>query len=154
MQRVTVGLLGALLLWAPSAARAQMFSLWPQIQRPTGGSLELESRDGDRCRQHRGDRASVSIAGLGGAPDRPLDSGDSYGIGYGGLLDGIGGGVMVSVPFGGGATGDCRRLLQLQEARSELELARSLMEEGLMNQEQYEALGQRLRQQVFSRPGP
>jgi hypothetical protein len=145
-----VAALCAMLLVAPGAARAQIFSLWPQIQRPAGGSLELNTRDGDKCQHHRGDRPSFSFAGLGGAPDPPVKTDSQDGFGYGDLIDGIGGGVFLSIPFGGGRLGDCRRLLQLQEARAELELARKLLDEGLLEREQYEALGRRLQRGIFN----
>lgn len=140
---------------APSTAAAQTYGLWPQFQRPEGATLELEGSDGSRCRQKQGDRASASIAGLAMNHDRQsaIDTFGSFGNGVGG--SGGGGGLLLSVPFGGGPVGDCRVLLQLQEARARLELARTLLEEGLIDQEQFAALGQTLLQErILMVPSP
>ena len=60
----------------------------------------------------------------------------------------LGGGLLLTIPFGGGAVDGCGRLTALQEHRSRLALGAALLEQGLITQEQFQQLGASIAKQI------
>jgi hypothetical protein len=110
-------------------AAAQQLQVWPGFRDANGPSIEIETEDNVRCRYSQGARPSFSVAGLSANPSSSAQASQ------------LGGGLMLTIPFGGNAVEGCGRLAALQERRSKLALGTSLLEQGLITQEQFQRLG-------------
>lgn len=125
--------------WCP-VALAQQMQIWPGFRDSTGPTIEIETEDNVRCRFSQGARPSFNVAGLS------TNAGSSAQVNSGGansspLASQLGGGVVLSIPFGGTPVEGCGRLSALQERRSKLALGAALLEQGLITQEQFQQLG-------------
>lgn len=107
---------------------------------PNGPSIEIETEDNVRCRYTQGARPSFSVAGLSTNPSSSAQA--SIGnASTSTTASQLGGGLMLTIPFGGSAVEGCERLTALQERRSKLALGSALLEQGLITQEQFQQLG-------------
>ena len=121
-------------------AAAQQFQVWPSFRNTNGPSIEIETEDNVRCRYTQGSRPSFSVAGL----STNASSSAQASIGNASsstTASQLGGGLMLTIPFGGSAVEGCERLTALQERRSKLALGSALLEQGLITQEQFQQLG-------------
>ncbi len=60
----------------------------------------------------------------------------------------LGGGLLLTIPFGGGTVDGCGHLTALQEHRSRLALGAALLEQGLITQEQLQQLAASIAKQI------
>jgi hypothetical protein len=128
-----------LALWS-LAGSAQQLQVWPGFHDSAGPTIEIETEDNVRCRFSQGARPSFNVAGLSTNPGSSgqASSGNASGSPAGSQL---GGGIVLSIPFGGTSVDGCGRLSALQERRSKLALGAALLEQGLISQEQFQQLG-------------
>ena len=123
-------------------ASAQQYQVWPSLRDTDGPTIDIETEDNVRCRFSHGARPSFSVAGLSSNPNANANNQSTFGgvsnVATGSLL---GGGLLLTIPFGGHKVEGCGRLTALQEQRSKLALGTSLLEQGLISQEQYQQLG-------------
>lgn len=122
-------------------AAAQQLQVWPSFRDSNGPSIEIETEDNVRCRYTQGARPSFSVAGLSTNPNSSVDVTVGNGNSNSAISSQLGGGVMLTIPFGGNAVEGCGRLAALQERRSKLALGSALLEQGLITQEQFQQLG-------------
>jgi hypothetical protein len=100
------------------------------------------------------------VAGLSTNPNNGVDGAfndnfNSYNSYNSSSASQLGGGVLLSIPFGGTRVDGCAKLATLQEQRSRLSLASSLLEQGLITQEQFQQLGSSIAKQLgITGPGP
>ena len=125
---------------AADPASAQQLQVWPGFRDTNGPTIEIETEDNVRCRYSQGARPSFSVAGLSANPSTTAQasSGDANSSATASQL---GGGLMLTIPFGGSSVNGCGRLSALQEQRSKLALGTALLEQGLITQEQFQQLG-------------
>jgi hypothetical protein len=114
--------------------------VWPNIHDTSGPTIDIETEDNVRCRYSSGAKPSFSLAGLSSNPysNQQINVGST--IGNNGSSQ-LGGGLLLTIPFGGPQVEGCGRLSALQEQRSKLALGAALLEQGLINQEQFQSLG-------------
>jgi hypothetical protein len=125
---------------AAQPAAAQQLQVWPSFRDTNGPSIEIETEDNVRCRYTQGARPSFSVAGLSTNPSSSAQA--SIGnASSSNTASQLGGGLMLTIPFGGNAVEGCGRLAALQERRSKLALGTALLEQGLITQEQFQQLG-------------
>ena len=107
-----------------------------------GPSIEIETEDNVRCRYNQGARPSFSVAGLSTNPSSSAQaSTGNASSSSSASASQLGGGLMLTIPFGGNSVEGCGRLSALQERRSKLALGAALLEQGLITQEQFQQLG-------------
>ncbi|GDX76502.1 hypothetical protein LBMAG41_15780 [Cyanobium sp.] len=135
-----VGLAVIAALDGPDAA-AQQLQVWPGLRDTNGPTIEIETEDNVRCRYTQGARPSFSVAGLSTNPSTSTQISNSSSFGGIAQASQLGGGLLLSIPFGGNAVEGCGRLAALQERRSKLALGAALLEQGLITQEQFQQLG-------------
>ncbi len=125
---------------AADPASAQQLQVWPGFRDTNGPTIEIETEDNVRCRYSQGARPSFSLAGLSANPSTSAQasSGDASSSA---TTSQLGGGLMLTIPFGGSPVNGCGRLSALQERRSQLALGAALLEQGLITQEQFQQLG-------------
>ena len=126
---------------AAQPASAQQFQVWPSFRDSNGPSIEIETEDNVRCRYTQGARPSVSVAGLSANPSSSAQANSGNASSSSATASQLGGGLMLTIPFGGNAVEGCGRLAALQERRSKLALGTALLEQGLITQEQFQQLG-------------
>ena len=114
--------------------------VWPNINDTSGPPIDIETEDNVRCRYSSGAKPSFSVAGLSSNPysNQQINIGSAIGNSAASQL---GGGLLLTIPFGGPQVEGCGRLSALQEQRSKLALGAALLEQGLINQEQFQSLG-------------
>jgi hypothetical protein len=122
------------------AAPALSQQIWPGFQDTNGPTIEIETEDNVRCRYSSGSKPSFSIAGLSNNPNGSQQVNIGSGSGSSAASQ-LGGGLLITIPFGGPQVEGCGRLSALQERRSKLALGLALLEQGLISQEQFQALG-------------
>jgi len=134
---LAIGLLGWVELQGGLAYGQQV---WPGFHDTNGPTIEIETEDNVRCRYSSGAKPSFSVAGLSSSPisTQQTNIGSS---GSNSVSSQLGGGLLFTIPFGGPHVEGCGRLSALQERRSKLALGAALLEQGLINQEQFQALG-------------
>ena len=131
--------LGVALAALPAAA--QQLQVWPGFRDTNGPSIEIETEDNVRCRYSEGARPSFSVAGLSANPSSSSQANSGNASSSSASASQLGGGLMLTIPFGGNAVEGCGRLAALQERRSKLALGAALLEQGLITQEQFQQLG-------------
>jgi hypothetical protein len=131
--------LGVALAALPAAA--QQLQVWPGFRDTNGPSIEIETEDNVRCRYSQGARPSFSVAGLSANPSSSAQANSGNASSSSATASQLGGGLMLTIPFGGNAVEGCGRLAALQERRSKLALGTALLEQGLITQEQFQQLG-------------
>jgi len=122
-------------------AAAQQLQVWPGFRDTNGPSIEIETEDNVRCRYSQGSRPSFSVAGLSANPSSSAQANSGNASSSSATASQLGGGLMLTIPFGGNAVEGCGRLSALQERRSKLALGAALLEQGLITQEQFQQLG-------------
>ena len=122
-------------------AAAQQLQVWPGFRDTNGPSIEIETEDNVRCRYSQGSRPSFSVAGLSANPSSSAQANSGNASSSSASASQLGGGLMLTIPFGGNAVEGCGRLAALQERRSKLALGAALLEQGLITQEQFQQLG-------------
>jgi hypothetical protein len=122
-------------------AAAQQLQVWPGFRDTNGPSIEIETEDNVRCRYSQGARPSFSVAGLSANPSSSAQANSGNASSSSATASQLGGGLMLTIPFGGNAVEGCGRLAALQERRSKLALGTALLEQGLITQEQFQQLG-------------
>ena len=133
---------------------AQQFQVWPALRDTSGPTIEIETEDNVRCRYTQGARPSFSVAGLSANPNTPSQNGGSFASSS--QASQLGGGLLLTIPFGGNSIEGCGRLSALQEQRSKLALGSALLEQGLITQEQFQQLGASIARDLgisFANPG-
>jgi len=130
--------LGVALAAMPAAA--QQLQVWPGFRDTNGPSIEIETEDNVRCRYSEGARPSFSVAGLSTNPSSSAQASSGEASSSASASQ-LGGGLMLTIPFGGNAVEGCGRLAALQERRSKLALGAALLEQGLITQDQFQQLG-------------
>ena len=141
---VVLGLAPCLVLGVALAAQpaaAQQLQVWPGFRDTNGPSIEIETEDNVRCRYSQGARPSFSVAGLSANPSSSAQANSGNASSSSATASQLGGGLMLTIPFGGNAVEGCGRLAALQERRSKLALGAALLEQGLITQEQFQQLG-------------
>jgi hypothetical protein len=126
---------------------AQQIQVWPSFRDTDGPTIEIETEDNVRCRYSSGARPSFSVAGLTTNPNNAVDASIASNSNNA-IASQLGGGVLLTIPFGGGAVDGCGRLTALQEHRSRLALGAALLEQGLISQEQFQQLGASIAKQI------
>jgi hypothetical protein len=126
---------------AAQPAAAQQLQVWPSFRDSNGPSIEIETEDNVRCRYSQGARPSFSVAGLSANPSSSAQANSGNASSSSATASQLGGGLMLTIPFGGNAVEGCGRLAALQERRSKLALGTALLEQGLITQEQFQQLG-------------
>jgi hypothetical protein len=126
---------------------AQQIQVWPSFRDTDGPTIEIETEDNVRCRYSSGARPSFSVAGLTTNPNNAVDASIASNSNSA-IASQLGGGVLLTIPFGGGAVDGCGRLTALQEHRSRLALGAALLEQGLITQEQFQQLGASIAKQI------
>jgi hypothetical protein len=137
LSTLAIGLLSCLGLQVGPAFGQQV---WPSFNDTNGPTIEIETEDNVRCRYSSGAKPSFSVAGLSSNPN----SNQQVNIGSSGgnsVSSQLGGGLLLTIPFGGPQVEGCTRLSALQESRSKLALGAALLDQGLINQQQFQALG-------------
>ena len=130
--------LGVALAALPAAA--QQLQVWPGFRDTNGPSIEIETEDNVRCRYSEGARPSFSVVGLSTNPSSSAQASSGEASSSASASQ-LGGGLMLTIPFGGNAVEGCGRLAALQERRSRLALGAALLEQGLISQGQFKQLG-------------
>ncbi len=125
---------------AANPASAQQLQVWPGFRDTNGPTLEIETEDNVRCRYSQGARPSFSVAGLSANPSTSAQA-SSGNSSSSAMVSQLGGGLMLTIPFGGSSVNGCGRLSALQERRSKLALGAALLDQGLITQEQFQQLG-------------
>ena len=125
---------------AANPASAQQLQVWPGFRDTNGPTLEIETEDNVRCRYSQGARPSFSVAGLSANPSTSAQA-SSGNASSSAMVSQLGGGLLLTIPFGGSPVNSCGRLSVLQERRSKLALGAALLEQGLITQEQFQQLG-------------
>lgn len=144
-----------LLVAVPPASAQQQLQVWPGLRDTNGPSIDIETEDNVRCRFTHGARPSFSVAGLSSNPNNNVDVTVGNGNTTNGFSSQLGGGVLLTIPLGGIPVDGCERLVSLQEQRSRLALAASLLEQGLITQEQFQQLGASIARKLgITGPGP
>ena len=147
---------GLILAGLPATAQ-QYLQVWPGMRDTNGPSIEIETEDNVRCRFTHGARPSFSVAGLSTNPNNGVDGAfnDNFNNYNSPSASQLGAGVLLSIPFGGTRVDGCAKLATLQEQRSRLSLASTLLEQGLITQEQFQQLGSSIAKQLgITGPGP
>lgn len=122
-------------------AGAQQMQIWPGWRDTNGPTIEIETEDNVRCRYTQGSRPSVSVATLSSNPNTNLVNTGGNSINNVNPSSQFGGGLLLTIPFGGMPVDGCGRLSALQERRSKLALGAALLDQGLITQEQFQQLG-------------
>ena len=139
----------ACLILSGQQASAQQMQVWPSFRDSNGPSIEIETEDNVRCRYSQGARPSFSMAGLSFNPNSSsVDVTVGNGNTTSAMTSQLGGGLMLTIPFGGNTVDGCGRLTALQENRSKLALGSALLEQGLITQEQFQQLGASIAKQL------
>ena len=125
---------------AADPASAQQLQVWPGFRDTNGPTIEIETEDNVRCRYSQGARPSFSVSGLSANPSTSAQASSSN-ASSSAMVSQLGGGLMLTIPFGGSSVNGCGRLSALQEQRSKLALGAALLEQGLITQEQFQQLG-------------
>jgi hypothetical protein len=125
---------------AANPASAQQLQVWPGFRDTNGPTIEIETEDNVRCRYSQGARPSFSVAGLSANPSTSAQA-SSGNASSSAMVSQLGGGLLLTIPFGGSPVNSCGRLSVLQERRSKLALGAALLEQGLITQEQFQQLG-------------
>ena len=114
-----------------------------------GARLGVQTQRGTNCTSSAPDRASFSV--VAGYRDRDYNYGYSDGYGFRGSPDNgeFVGGAVISVPFGGPDFGDCSKLLELEEARSRLDMATTLFEAGALSTEELKAVADDAKRVIY-----
>jgi hypothetical protein len=140
---------GVVLIVRDLPVSAQQIQVWPSFRDANGPTIEIETEDNVRCRYSSGARPSFSVAGLtsnaNNAVNASIASNSNSNSAIGSQL---GGGVLLTIPFGSGAVDGCGRLKALQEHRTRLALGAALLEQGLITQEQFQQLGASIAKQI------
>jgi len=110
----------------------------PEAPRATARGA-VEEFEGHRYSE--GARPSFSVAGLSANPSSSAQANSGNASSSSASASQLGGGLMLTIPFGGNAVEGCGRLAALQERRSKLALGAALLEQGLITQEQFQQLG-------------
>jgi hypothetical protein len=148
---------GGLILGCLPASAQQYMQVWPGLRDTNGPSIEIETEDNVRCRFTHGARPSFSVAGLSTNPSNGVDGtfNNDFNNYNSSSASQLGGGLLLSIPFGGTRVDSCAKLTNLQEQRSRLSLASTLLEQGLITQEQFQQLGSSIAKQLgITGPSP
>ena len=123
-------------LQQPAYSQATLEFLTPQ-RLPEGGRVEIRTPDGVDCTSQQADRPSFNIGG-GFRPD-PLI----------GLEPEPMAGVSITIPFGGEQR-NCDRLLEMEEASVSIRKAQELYELGLIDEDEFKAVGRKAYQALLN----
>jgi len=144
MKLFTMAALGAASVMAsfvaPLSASAQAIITNPG--RYDGARLNVQTQRGSSCSSTAPDRSHFSVTA--GHRNYNYDNVRYNGNYYGGNDSGeFVGGVVLTIPFGGPNFGDCSNLLELEEARAQLDMATTLFEAGAMTAEELKEVADR-----------
>ena len=119
-----------------------------------GARLGVQTQRGTNCNSSAPDRASFSL--VAGYRDRDYDYGyrSDYGSYKGSPDNGeFVGGAIVSIPFGGPDFGDCSKILELEEARAQLDMATTLFEAGAMTADELRVVADKVKVVIAKQQG-
>ena len=137
-QQVTASLFALSFL---CVGQAQANGIISNPGRYDGGSLGVQTQTGTNCNSSAPDRASISAV----AGNRVVDyNGSSINNGQTDLSAGI----IFTLPIGQTVSGDCSKLLEMEEYRSRLDLAMTLFEAGAMTPDEIKELSEEIKQYI------
>lgn len=114
-------------------------SAFTSIRQPTkfsGGRVTVQTAAGGSCSSTAADRATIGvIAGTTAEDYDQLNNGSSFGS-YNTDNSEIVAGVGLVIPIGGTVSANCNKLVEMEEARTKMELAVTLYESGSLTKEE------------------
>lgn len=117
------------ILQQPAWSQETLRFLTPQ-RIPSGGKVEIATPDGLDCRSIQSDRPSFNIGG-GMRPD-PLIGEQPEPLA----------GVSITIPFGGKQR-NCDKIVEMEEATSRIRKAQELYDLGVINEDEFRAVGRK-----------
>lgn len=111
-----------------------------QPSRFSGGRITIQTATGGSCSSTAPDRASIGVvAGSSISDYESLNSATTSSGSYRDNAELIAG-VGVTIPFGGAPAANCNKIVEMEEARTKMELAVTLYESGSLTKDELNAI--------------
>jgi len=126
-------------LLALSLLHVSPASAFTSIRQPTkfsGGRVTVQTAAGGSCSSTAPDRATIGV--IAGTTTEDYETLNSTSTSFGGYRDNneLVAGVGLVIPIGGTVSANCNKLVEMEEARTKMELAVTLYESGSLTKEE------------------